>query len=311
MTDFKNLKIAVLAGGVSSEREVSLRSGAAVHHALLSKGLNVVLIDAGENAVDQVKAAEAELVFIALHGSFGEDGRIQTLLEDAGIPYTGSGPEACRRAMDKEVSRELFHKAGLPEPRWKILRDPKAPMPQELGLPLFVKPCRGGSSIGVTQVLSAKDWTQALAAAFAEDDKVIVESKIAGREMAVGILGDHALSAIEIRPAREFYDYTAKYSNSGTQYVFPDDLTDPVLRRIQHTALKAHLALGCAGFSRVDLIVTRDADYVLEANAIPGLTETSLLPKQALREGIQFPDLCVMMIDESLRSRGLHKKYIS
>ncbi len=308
MTDLSEIKIAVLAGGISSEREVSLRSGAAVHEALLSKGLDAVLIDAGENAVRQLRDAEADLAFIALHGAFGEDGKIQQALEDAGIPYTGSGPEACRRAMDKEVSRELFRKAGLPEPRWKVFSNPDAQMPADMGFPLFVKPCRGGSSIGVTQIRSAAEWPAAVAAARAEDAKVIVESKISGREMAVGILGDHALAAIEIKPAREFYDYTAKYSNAGTQYVFPDDLSPDRLKRIQQTALAAHRALGCAGFSRIDLIVTDEADYVLEANAIPGLTATSLLPKQARREGIEFPDLCVMMIRESAAARGFFKR---
>lgn len=302
--EFEGLKIAVLAGGVSSERDVSLRSGAAVHAALAAKGLDAVLLDVNEDAVRQVRAAGADLAFIALHGAFGEDGRIQSALEAAGIPYTGSGPEACRRAMDKEVSRELFRKAGLPEPQWRVLRGPDVPLPADFSLPVFIKPCRGGSSIGVTQVSSAEAWPAAYAAARAEDEKTIVESKVRGREMAVGILGDHALPAIEIRPAREFYDYTAKYSNAGTQYVFPDDLSPARLKRAQETALKAHQALGCAGFSRVDLIVTDAADFVLEVNAIPGLTATSLLPKQASREGIQFADLCVMMIRESAKARG-------
>jgi D-alanine-D-alanine ligase len=301
------LRVAVLAGGVSSEREVSLRSGAAVHEALLSKGLDAVLLDVDERAVEAVRTAQADIAFIALHGAFGEDGRIQQALEDAGIPYTGSGPEACRRAMDKETSRILFRKAGLSEPRWEVWGAASAPVepPAGMGWPVFVKPCRGGSSIGVSQVRSRDEWAAAVAAARAEDDKIIVESKVTGREMAVGILGDHALPAIEIRPARDFYDYTAKYTNSGTQYVFPDDLPAARVKRIQETALAAHQALGCAGFSRVDLIVTDDAEYPLEVNAIPGLTATSLLPKQALREGILFADLCVMMIRESARSRGL------
>lgn len=311
MTLPADLKIAVLAGGISSEREVSLRSGAAVHEALLSKGLDAVLVDAGERAAEQARAAGADVAFIALHGAFGEDGRVQTLLENAGIPYTGSGPEACRRAMDKEISRQIFKKAGLPEPSWRVVHGAGAALPPDLTFPLFVKPCRGGSSIGITQAASAADWPRALQAALAEDDKVMVESKIVGREIAVGILGDHALPAIEIRPAREFYDYTAKYSNSGTQYVFPDDLSPERLRRVQQTALQAHQSLGCAGFSRVDLIVTDAADYVLEVNAIPGMTATSLLPKQALREGIQFADLCVMMILESMKSRKLNKIFKS
>lgn len=307
LAELSELRIAVLAGGPSSEREVSLRSGAAVAEALAGKGLDVVTLDANERVVAQMRAAEADLAFVALHGAFGEDGGVQTLLDDAGILYTGSGAEACRRAMDKEVSRTIFKKAGLPEPKWRIVRSKDEPVPGDFSFPFFIKPCRGGSSIGVTQVRSAAEWPAALAAALAEDDKAIVESRLAGREMAVGILGDHALSAIEIRPAREFYDYTAKYANSGTQYVFPDDFPAIRLRHAQQTALAAHRALGCAAFSRVDLIVTEDADYVLEANAIPGMTATSLLPKQARYEGIEFPDLCVMMILESVKAREFEK----
>lgn len=309
MIDLKELRIAVLAGGISSEREVSLRSGAAVHQALVNRGLDAVLLDVDERAVEQTRAAGADIAFIALHGAFGEDGRIQAALDEAGIPYTGSGAEACRRAMDKEVSRNFFRKAGLPEPRWKVIRGADAPVPVDLGYPFFVKPCRGGSSIGVSQVHSAGEWPRALAEALREDEKVMAESRIEGHEMAVGILGDHALPLIEIRPAREFYDYTAKYSNAGTQYVFPEDLAPARVKRIQETALQAHQALGCAGFSRVDLMVASDEDYVLEVNAIPGLTATSLLPKQALREGIQFPDLCVMMIRESLKLHGMGKRH--
>ena len=306
MTRLRDLKIAVLAGGTSSEREVSLRSGAAVHQALVGKGFDAVLLDVDGRAAAQARAAGADLAFIALHGVFGEDGGVQSALEEAGIPYTGSGPEACRRAMDKEASRKVLNQSGFAEPRWRVIRGGTAPpgAPSDLEYPFFVKPCRGGSSIGVSQVKSEAEWPAAWAAARAEDDKVIVESKVTGREMAVGILGDHALPVIEICPARDFYDYTAKYSDSGTRYVFPDDLTPAVLKRIQENALRAHRALGCGGFSRVDLILTAAADYVLEVNAIPGLTAASLLPKQALKEGIQFADLCVMMIRESIKTRG-------
>ncbi|MBP9733925.1 MAG: D-alanine--D-alanine ligase [Candidatus Omnitrophica bacterium] len=306
MMELKEIKIAVLAGGISSEREISLRSGAAVHAALLGKGLDAVLLDVDERAAQMTKDAGADLAFIALHGAFGEDGRVQQALEDLGIPYTGSGPEACRRAMDKEVSRELFRAAGLAEPRWTVVTDLRQGTAaiQATGLPAFVKPCRGGSSIGVTQLKTEAQWSSAFESARAEDARVMVESKIKGRELAVGILGDHALPAIEICPAREFYDFEAKYSNSGTQYIFPEDISASRLKRIQETALRAHQALGCEGFSRVDLIMDEDTDYALEVNAIPGMTATSLLPKQARREGIQFEDLCVMMIQQRVRRGG-------
>lgn len=306
MTDLKEIKIAVLAGGISSEREISLRSGAAVYAALLGKGLDAVLLDVDERAAQMTKDAGADLAFIALHGAFGEDGRVQQALEDLGIPYTGSGPEACRRAMDKEVSRGLFRAAGLAEPKWTVVTDLSqgAAAMQATGLPAFVKPCRGGSSIGVTQVKTEDQWPAAFKAARAEDARVMVESKIRGRELAVGILGDHALPAIQICPAREFYDFEAKYSNSGTQYIFPEDISAARLKRIQETALRAHQALGCEGFSRVDLIMDEAMEYALEVNAIPGMTATSLLPKQARREGIQFEDLCVMMIQQRVRRGG-------
>jgi D-alanine-D-alanine ligase len=304
--DLARYRIAVVAGGVSSEREVSLRSGAAVHAALRSKGLAAQLLDVDTNAVSQIQAVGADLVFIALHGAFGEDGQIQSALEKAGIAYTGSGPEACRRAMDKEVSRQAFRKAGLSEPRWKVLRTGETLGPNEFNYPIFVKPCCGGSSIGVSQVRASDDLPSALAAAFAEDDKIIVESKISGREMAVGILGDRALPAIEIRPARDFYDYAAKYTNAGTLYVFPDDISEERQQRIRASALRAHRALGCGGYSRVDLIVTAEDDFPLEVNASPGMTATSLLPKEAARDGIPFADLCVMMMEESLKQVKFH-----
>lgn len=296
--------IAVLYGGPSSEREISLLSGRAVHEALAEKGLRAELVDVrGPADVESLKAKGAGLAFVALHGRFGEDGGVQAILERQGLAYTGSGPEACRRAMDKTVSRRLFAEAGLAVPRGEVVRQGGRAGTGDLRYPLFVKPASSGSSIGVSLVRRPEELGAALEAAFREDPTALVEERIEGRELTVGILGEEAMPAIEIIPAREFFDYTAKYGEAGTRYEEPRGLDAGTLAELGRAALAAHRALGCAGFSRVDFMLAGSEAYVLEVNAIPGLTRKSLVPKMAAKMGIAFPDLCVRIIEESLRSR--------
>jgi len=295
---FCSWKIGVLYGGSSSERAISLLSGAAVHEALQSIGLDVTLIDVQpDNYERAIREGGMDLAFNALHGSFGEDGVLQTWLEKEGIPYTGSNPEACRRAMDKEESRRLFAEAGLKVARGVAIRRPDDPAARTLRFPLFVKPASGGSSIGVSLVKDAGALDRAIEAAFREDSKVIVEERIVGRELTVGVLGNEALGTIEIRTAREFFDYEAKYNDAAT-YEELADLSPETTAAIETAGVTAHRALGCAGFSRADIMLAEDGPYVLEMNAIPGMTKKSLLPKMAAKKGMPFPEFCVRIIKE-------------
>jgi len=306
--DISKSHIAVLCGGTSSEREISLKSGQCVYEALKDRGLRVTLIDTQDKFLDRLKNEAVDFVFIALHGKFGEDGTLQALLDKTGIPYAGSGPEACRQAMNKEVSHKLFSREGLQVPPWQVFEHPEEALRHKLSYPVFVKPVRGGSSIGVSLVREPQELPSALEKAFGEDEKVLIEERITGREMAVGIVGEQALPPVEIKPADDFYSYAAKYENRGTQYLFPTDFEPDMLHKMRKTALKAHQILGCEGFSRVDFIVSETGIFILEVNAIPGLTRQSLLPKQALAEGIVFGDLCVMIINESIKAGRYHGK---
>ena len=300
MMDLMDLHIAVLCGGTSSEREVSLKSGQGVFEALKARGLRVTLIDAQDDFLGRLKNESVNFVFIALHGKFGEDGTVQTLLEKAGIPYAGSGPEACQKAMDKDLAQTLFWQAGLKVPAWRVYHSYRDAIGHVGMYPVFVKPVSGGSSIGVNFVRGPEDLPLAVKDAFHEDERIMIQHYTPGREMAVGILGEEALPVLEILPSQNFYDFEAKYESSQTRYLFPQDLSEDKLNEIQDTALKAHRVLGLEGFSRVDVIVTPDETFILEVNAIPGLTPKSLLPKQAQARGITFEDLCVMIIQESL-----------
>lgn len=297
-------KIGVLYGGSSSEREISLLSGRAVYDALRSAGTDAALIDVRENDFEKpIRESGIDFAFIALHGKFGEDGVLQTWLEKEGIQYSGSGPDACRRAMDKEDSRRIFSRAGLRVARGVVLREKNDPSARGLGYPVFVKPASSGSSIAVSLVKRESDLDEAIRAAFEEDSKVIVEERIVGREFTVGVLGADALGIIEIGTDREFFDYEAKYRDAATRYETPTDLAPEVSAALENAALAAHRALGCAGFSRVDLILSSDGPYVLEINAIPGLTAKSLLPKMAAKKGISFSRLCAQIMDCSASER--------
>ncbi|MFH0880864.1 MAG: D-alanine--D-alanine ligase [Lentisphaerota bacterium] len=291
-------KVAVLMGGPSSERDVSLRSGAAIAKGLRQAGYSVSEVDV---TVRQLNVPEGiEAVFIALHGEFGEDGTVQDLLRQKGIPYTGSGPEASRLAFDKAASKKVLGKNNIPTPAWEILDHSHS---RRIPVPLVVKPSRQGSSIGVHLVFEDGQWVAAFEDVLAYDREVLVEAYIDGHELTVGVVNGQVLPVIEIRAPDGFYNYNAKYSRGLTEYLVPAPLDEAVTRACQDYALRTFEVLGCAGMGRVDLRMNSKGElFVLELNSIPGFTETSLLPKAAAAAGISFPDLC----DRILRSASVH-----
>lgn len=292
-------RVAVFMGGVSTEREISISSGRAVVGALEKAGFDVIPVVVNDEELRELDGLDVDVVFIALHGCFGEDGGVQELLESRGIPYTGSGVQASRMAMDKVESKWTFVASGLPTPEFITLRqgqpiqELEGLLLEKLPIPMVAKPARNGSSVGVSIIHDISELHQGLETAFRYDDKVVVERYIKGRELTVGILGEEALPVIEIKPAREFYDLSAKYEDKGTNYIVNPDIPGDIYDKAQRLALSAHNRLGCSGFSRVDMILSDDTElYFLEVNTIPGFTERSLLPKAAKVAGIGFPELC-------------------
>ncbi|MBA4386913.1 MAG: D-alanine--D-alanine ligase [Verrucomicrobia bacterium] len=275
-------------GGPSSEREVSLRSGAAVAAGLRAAGYEVLEVDVKSGDLNLPGGVEA--VFIALHGAFGEDGTVQALLEKMRIPYTGSGPEASRRSFDKILSKKVFVGSGIPTPGYEIL---KKGMKRRMSLPLVVKPVCQGSSVGVNRVLTEPEWDAAAADTWSFGEELLAEQYIPGRELTVGILGDKALPIVEIVAPGGWYDYKAKYTKGASRYLVPAEVDARVAGLCQESALKAFRVLGCSDFARVDIRMSPENEiYVLELNNIPGFTETSLLPKAAANAGIVFAELC-------------------
>lgn len=303
-----NDSIGVLCGGPSAEREISLRSGQAVHEALLSLRLPSALIVLSRETAeipDQVKRSGIRCAFIALHGTFGEDGSIQAILEQLGIPYTGSSVEACRYAMDKVHSRRRWLSQGLPVPRWEQVDSRGALDPNlRLVFPLVVKPNSEGSSFGMTIVDSAEGLPAAIEQAARYGREILLEEFLPGPELTVGILDDQPLPVIQVVPKRRFYDTVAKYTPGMTEYKVPAPIPDSVRVAAQDLALRAHQALGCRCFSRIDMILTEQRGPVLlELNAIPGMTPTSLLPKAAASAGIDFPQLCQRMLNSAWQKK--------
>lgn len=303
-------RVAVLAGGPSNEREISLRSGRAVYDALRAKGLDAVLLDIRAGIEDALKGDRMDVAFIALHGRFGEDGTVQDLLEQAGIPYTGSGVAASRLAMDKIASKKRFIEENIATPDYLYLaekdRNVSDILPFEF--PVVVKPQYEGSSIGLSIVREAADLTRAIEDAFSYGGGILIERYIKGRELTVGILNDDALPIVEIITRENVYDYKAKYDDPGTKYIVPAEIEDKLAARIQKLAQRAHKALGCRFFSRVDMMMDDKSNlFVLEVNTIPGMTERSLLPKAAEASGIGFSDLCFMMMMDA-SERALRQK---
>ena len=296
-------KVGVLAGGSSSEREISLKSGAAVLGALERSGINAVFLDVDEKNLESVIGCSGiDLAFIALHGKFGEDGIVQSLLGEMRIPYTGSGPEASHLALDKLASKEIFSSKGLLVPPWKVVRSIEDTSGGIEWMPCVVKPRSEGSSIGLSVVRQIGSLEPAVIKALEYDEDAIIEEFVEGREITVSILDGRALPVIEIIAQGGTYDFDAKYTSNVTRYAVLSDPAGADISAARETALKAHKALGCRGFSRVDMRLTdRGACYVLEVNTIPGLTERSLLPMAAKAEGLDLGELCVKMLTAAVR----------
>lgn len=293
-------KVAVLLGGSSAEREVSLKSGTMVLNALRDRGVDAHAFDPDEHGLDELIAAGFERAFIALHGRFGEDGTVQGVLEWLGIPYTGSGVLGSALAMDKLRAKLLWQASGLPTPPHELL-DAGADMGKvaaRLGLPLMVKPISEGSSLGMSKVREAAHLDEAYALAVNYDRAVMAEKFIEGTELTVGILGDEALPIIKLETPRDFYDYQAKYVSDDTRYIIPCGLPPAREREIQALCRDAFRALGCSGWGRVDLMLDRSgAPHLLEVNTAPGMTDHSLVPMAARALGLSFEDLCVRILE--------------
>lgn len=301
-------KAGVLMGGTSAERDVSLKSGSAVSRALAELGINHVNIDADGTVCSKLMAEGIDFAFITLHGGWGENGAVQGLLEILGIPYTGSGVLASSMAMDKVVSKKVFLHHGISVTPYFVLdrneeiRDDEY-ISHGLELPLFVKPATEGSSVGGSIVRERSRFQVAVEQAFTYGNSILVEKYIKGKEIQIGILGDKALGGVEVRPSEEFYSYEAKYTSGSTKYILPPELDLDTYERAMSAALDAHRALGCTGATRVDLIIDGADLYVLEVNTIPGMTETSLLPKIAELAGYDFKGLIREMIEDALKKR--------
>ncbi len=297
----KNRTIGVLMGGLSSEREVSLRSGEAALAALRGRGYRALPIYVDRDLDLVLRQTRIDVAFIALHGRYGEDGCVQGLLETMGIPYTGSDVLASALAMHKVKAKELFRLHNLPTPAYYVAdADDGDPIGRhgDFGYPCVVKPAREGSSVGITIVARETDLAAAIEAAGCFDRAVLVERYVSGQEISVAVLGDRALGAIEIAPrVAEFYDYGAKYTRGASEYFIPPRLSPDRYRGVLTQAARAHAALGCQGATRVDMIVS-DAgnEYILEVNTVPGMTEQSLLPRIAAAAGLSFGELCEAML---------------
>lgn len=299
------LAITVLMGGPSGEREVSLQSGQCVSEALESLGHKVYREDIAPDNLGAL-ARQVDVVFIALHGSFGEDGGVQQILERRKINYTGSSPDACALAMNKPLAKERLANSSLPTPRWDVAtRNTVGDAIACWSLPVVVKPCREGSSLNCHIIRTVEEFRPAVQSLIDSYSECLIEEYIPGLELTVSVLGDQALPPIEVRTQRPFYDYEAKYLDDTTQYLFDINLPTDLLALISEQSLKAHQVLGCRDFSRVDWRVdptTRKA-YILEVNAIPGLTSHSLLPKAAAQTGLTMPKLCDEIVRMAYRRK--------
>ncbi|MGO8998334.1 MAG: D-alanine--D-alanine ligase [Polyangiaceae bacterium] len=306
-------RIGVLMGGVSAEREVSLRTGEGVAAALESKGHDVVRIVSGSDSrgVDElVRAAEIDVAFIALHGRGGEDGCIQGMLELLGVPYTGSSVLASALAMDKLKAKEMFRLHNVPTPPYYVAtRGDLADLTEihgSFGFPCIVKPRGEGSSVGIAKASDLAELARGIDSALAYDDSVLVERFVRGMEVTVGVLDGRVLGALEIAPKSGIYDYAAKYTVGATEYILPPRLAATRIRGILNLAERAARALGCSGACRVDLLVTEgENEYVLEVNTLPGMTPTSLLPKIAAAAGIDYAGLCEAILASARLHSGI------
>jgi len=309
-SEISGQKIAVLMGGSGTEREVSLATGGGVSRALRSLGAEVVDIDVRDKNFKLPE--DVDLAFIALHGTFGEDGQVQKILEDRRVPYTGDGLEESRLAFDKIRSKKKFREHGVNTPDWETLQVYRHP---HMELPFVVKAPRQGSTVGVYIVKAAEEIEDAVVEAAKYDRELLIEKFILGRELTIGILGDQALPILEIIPKGGFYDFSNKYpflnpqAGGGAQHVCPAKIPNEQASGIQELALRAHRALGLQVYSRVDVILSETGEpFVLEVNTIPGMTEASLLPEAAAAAGINYVDLCVRIIELSRARMGRSAK---
>ena len=315
-------RIGVLMGGLSAERDISMRSGLAIYQNLQEMGYDAALIDVGRDIANVIKKEKVKIAFLALHGGIGENGSIQGLLETLGLTYTGSGVLASALAMDKEASKKIFAYHGLPIAPFMVVRKvkglkkgkakavkakvpgvfdyPDFPAPS-FDLPWVVKPVSEGSSIGVTIVKEEAELVPCLEKTFSLNSKVMIEKFIKGKELHIGVIGNRVLGGVEVRPSLEFYNYEAKYTSGLTDYIIPPEVDEAVYENARELALKAHMALGCSGVSRVDFMIDEDsAPYILEVNTLPGMTTTSLIPKIAKAEGMSFNDIIEEIIRHAL-----------
>jgi D-alanine-D-alanine ligase len=322
------MRVAVLFGGTSSERDVSIASGAQVFRALREAGHEVRAVDTATGALgaeeerrlmesgvapappseEELKRLradvavtltqtpelrEADVVFLALHGGTGEDGTLQALLDLVGIPYTGSGLRGSSNAMDKDIAKRLFRAAGVPTAEWRMAPVDADVVERDLGFPVVVKASKQGSTVGLSVVKRREDLAAAIEDAYRFDDEVMIERFVPGRELTVGVLAGRALAVGEIFPKNEIFDYESKYQTGGAEEIFPAELTEEQARTVQDLALRAHRALKCEGYSRVDFRLDPDGRFwCLEVNTLPGMTAASLLPKSARAVGIGFRELC-------------------
>lgn len=297
------MHVTVMLGGPSAEREVSLRSGAAVARALRSVGYRVSELDPKDP--DWKLPAGTDVVFLALHGTYGEDGTVQAQLDALGVPYTGCDAEVSRIAFDKVLTKQRCVEAGVQTAKFMVFNSASAPWPRGWNPPVVLKPVRQGSSVGLQFVDRVADWSKALDESLRYDSEVLMEERISGRETTVGILGDEVLPVVEVRPKQGSYDYNNKYTPGSTEYFCPAHFDRETTRRIQEAGHAAFKAIGGRDYARVDVMVREDGQpVVLEVNTLPGMTETSLLPKAAAAAGLSYEELCRRMIDLALR-RGM------
>ena len=300
--DLKNKKIAVLMGGLSAEREISFKTGNAALKALLESGCDAVAVDVGVNLPAQLQAVEAELAFICLHGRYGEDGTVQGLLEMMQIPYTGSGVMSSSMAMDKVITKQILLYHEISTPGFVVYHagdDQAAVLERCRHFPLIVKPAREGSTIGISIVHDMAQLEAGLVEALRHDDLILIEDFIQGAEVTVSVLNSEPLPIIQIVPKSGFYDYESKYTPGQTEYLLPAPLEAVIYNRLQEVSVDACRALSCRGAARVDFMVREREFFCLEVNTIPGMTETSLLPKAAAEAGVSFNELVMQILEDA------------
>ena len=295
-------KIAVLMGGPSSEREVSLSSGKAMFAACAALGYDAISVEFKDDILSHLDTLKSvDIVLIALHGGIGENGRIQGMFESLGIRYTGSDALSSAICMDKHISKLLAEDVGIATPRWKRIRKGQSIYKNEFDYPFVVKPNSEGSTIGLTIVHNENDYDSAVEEAFKYDDEILIEEFISGKEITVSIVGEDVLPIIEIRPEHGLYDYECKYTKGMTEYICPAELNEDLTKRIKRTAFEVYKLLKCRHYGRVDLrLDNNNQHWFLELNTLPGMTDTSLLPKAAKATGISFEQLIGKIIKQSL-----------